>query len=102
MRAAALILAAALAGGCGPRPPGGGAGGGDAVVRIDCRVPDAVLWVDDAYVGDVGDLRAGVALRPGAHRLEIRHDRYHSRYIELTVKRGERSTVRVTLAPVLP
>jgi len=74
----------------------------DAVLWFDTGVPDASLWIDGRYVGNVGMLRGGVAIEPGVHRIEIRHDDYFSHYAELTLGAGERKRIAVQLAPVLP
>src|SRR5690606_27873363 len=73
----------------------------DAVVMIECPVADAELWVDDRFVSHLGRLKRGVAVSPGAHRIEIRHDRYHTHYEELTVEARERRTLTVELAEIL-
>lgn len=74
----------------------------DAVVVIECPVADAELWVDDRYVGQVGRLGGGIALGAGEHRIELRHDRYHTHYQAITVASRERRTVVVQLAEILP
>ncbi len=75
---------------------------GDAVIKFDCPVRDAELWVDDRFIAEIGHLGGGIALSPGAHRIEIRHDRYHAHYQEIAVKRRERRTLEVDLAERLP
>lgn len=93
----ALILALAA---CGAR--GAPATDDDAVVLVRSSVPDAALWVDGRYVGPVGSLRGGVAVEPGVHRIEIRHDAHFSHYAELELAPRERRTLEVELAPILP
>jgi hypothetical protein len=100
-RAAVVGLVVAVAA-CGARPAPGGVLATDAIVRLASNVADAGLWVDGRYVGSLDGLRGGVALEPGAHRLELRHDDYFSRYLELTLARAERRALTVNLAPVLP
>ncbi|HUH04400.1 MAG TPA: hypothetical protein VML75_20535 [Kofleriaceae bacterium] len=71
-----------------------------AVVSFEVNVPDAEVWVDDVFYPDA--LRRGILVRPGEHRIEIRHDDYHARYFELTLAAGERHTVDARLVEVLP
>jgi hypothetical protein len=98
--ALALLLAAGapLVSGC---PTGNSAAAAarknTAIISVVCDVPDAMIWVDERPVGEVRDARGGVRLKAGPHRLEVRHDRYHTRYIELELKAGERREVRVAL-----
>jgi hypothetical protein len=73
-----------------------------ARLAIRCPVVDASLWLDDRYRGDLGELRGGIALAPGTHRLEIRHDDYHSHYDEVTLRPGQHLVLRVELAERLP
>ena len=74
----------------------------DAIIKLDCPVEQAEVYVNDRQLGQCGDLPGGIALSPGVHRIEIRHDDYHTAYYEVTVARTERKTVRVDLAPALP
>jgi hypothetical protein len=86
----------------------------DAIVRFEVRaaplaegtagaaITDAALWVDGRFVGTLDALRGGVAVEPGAHRFEIRHDDYVSHYAELTLADRQRERLTVELAPVLP
>ncbi len=97
---ALLGLVALLATGC----PGAGGqtrrGAGDAVIQFDCPVADAEVWLDGRYLVDA--LRRGISVAPGTYRIEVRHDRYHSFYTEVTVHKGERRVVEVRLAEILP
>jgi hypothetical protein len=96
-----LALVGALAA-CGARPRAGAVLPTDAIVRVHSNVADAAVWVDGHFVGTLDVLRGGIAVEPGAHRLELRHDEYFSRYLELTLARAERRALDVALAPVLP
>ena len=100
MRAAALAVVLALAG-C-PRSGGTPAGDADAVVVIRTEAPEAVLWLDGRYIGPIASLKGGVAVAPGAHRIEVRDDSHFSRYLELDLAPHERKVLDVELAPVLP
>ena len=59
-----------------------------AILLVRAPVPDASVWVDEKLLGEVGALPGGVELRPGDHRVEIRHDRYHTRYFLLKLASG--------------
>jgi hypothetical protein len=87
---------------CGARPRAGAVLATDAIVRIHSNLADAAVWVDGHFVGTLDGLRGGVAVEPGAHRFELRHDEYFSRYLELTLAKAERRALEVSLAPVLP
>lgn len=74
----------------------------DAIVTLTSNVGDANVYVDGRYYGPVKMLRGGLAFEPGAHRLELRHEDYFSRYVELDLGRAERRQLRLDLVPVLP
>lgn len=97
----ALVLVIALAG-CGGRQKTGRVDGDDAIVVIKSNVTDANVFVDGRYYGSVRMLRGGLAFDAGHHRVELRHDEYFSRYVELDLKRAERKQIDLDLAPVLP
>jgi hypothetical protein len=108
--AAALALGLSLA--LGLAAPGAGCGGAtarsadhgdaDAIVTFASDLPDAALWVDGRYVAQLAQLRGGVALSPGSHRLEVRHDDYFTQYEQLDLGPRERRRIVVHLAPLLP
>lgn len=95
-------LLAILLAGCGPKPAPGGVAAGDAIVFVTSNVHDAQLYVDGRFVGPLDALRGGIAVEPGAHRLELRHEDYFSRYAELAVVRAERKQLALDLAAILP
>jgi hypothetical protein len=74
----------------------------DAIFWVKSNVPSAGLYVDGRFVGPVGGLKGGVAVVPGKHRLEVRHDDYFARYVEVDLARAERKRLEIELAPVLP
>jgi len=74
----------------------------NAVVVVRSATADAVLWIDGRYIGPIANLRGGVALAPGAHRLEVRDDAHFSRYLEVELAPRQRKVIEVELAPVLP
>ena len=96
----AFTLIAGLASGC----PGGGREAsrdtGDAVIQFDCPVADAEVWVNGRYLADA--LRRGISIAPGTHRIAVRHDRYHTFFAEVTVRKREHRVVEVRLAEILP
>lgn len=99
--AALLVFVALLLAGC----PGRGTrdtAGDRAVVLFTSAVSDAEVVIDDRPIGRIRDLKSGVAVKPGFHRVEIRRDGYHIRYLELTLEAGERRTVEIELAEMLP
>jgi len=103
MVAFVLVLAIPSLSACGGgQKKRSGLSDSDALVLIDCSVADAEVWIDNRLVAHVGDLRGGVAIPAGRHRLEVRHDQYHAFYALLDLQRGERKKVLVELAESLP
>lgn len=94
-------LAAALAA-CGPKPDPSKPSAGDAIVQVRSNVRDAQVYIDGRFIAPLDALRGGVALEPGTHRFELRHDDYFSSYRELTVGKAEHTQVAIELAPILP
>ena len=72
------------------------------VLVVSSPVADAALWVDERFIGEVGRLSAGVRLTAGEHRVELRHDAYHTRYAEVTLAPGERKLLELSLTEALP
>jgi hypothetical protein len=100
MRPWAIALLACACGASRPHP--GGVEADDAIVQVRSNVRDAQVYVDGRFVAPLHAVGAGIAVEPGFHRLELRHDEYFSSYLELELVRAERRKVRVELAPVLP
>jgi hypothetical protein len=100
----ALVALAAAGLGCGAPQleRGDRPARGDAIVLVLCNVPEASLFVDGTFLAPVGLVKGGVALSPGRHRLELRHDAYLGRFVELELKTSERRRVEVELFPILP
>jgi len=96
----AFVLALVL--GCGPKPAPVGPAAGDAVMYVKSNVSDAQIWVDGRLVGPLSAVRGGIAVDPGKHRVELRHDDYFSRYVELDLHKAERKKLSLEMAPVLP
>ena len=87
-------------GACGPhearKPPAP-----SAVLLLRCDQAEAEMWLDSRYLREVQELKGGLRLPPGPHRLELRHTGFHSRYYELDLKADERLSLAVELAPRL-
>lgn len=73
-----------------------------AIITLQCKVADAEVWVNGRYFREVAELSKSFRLREGTHRIEVRHQDYHSMYYELTVSAGTRETLEVELAKKLP
>lgn len=99
MKCAALVLALAA---CGPKVGPNGVTADDAIIHVKSNVRDAQVYVDGRFVAPLQALRGGVAVTPGTHRFELRHEDYFSAYLEMKVARAERRSVAMELAPVLP
>ena len=99
--AVAAVLAAGLAG-CGPKLGPSGIASGDAIVYVRSNVRDAQLYLDGRFIASLDALRGGLAVEPGAHRLELRHEDYFSSYAELQLARAERKQLTLDLAAILP
>ena len=97
-----LLEIAILIAACGPKPAPNGVSPNDAIVYVKSNVTDAQVYVDGRFVGPVNVLRGGIAVDPGKHRLELRHDDFFSRYVELDLSRAEKKQLQLELAPVLP
>jgi hypothetical protein len=98
----ALVVVVAAGAACGPKVGPNGVSPTDAIVKVKSNVRDAQVFVDGRYVAPVGALRGGVAVEPGVHRFELRHDDFFSGYLELTLAKSEKREVAIDLAPMLP
>jgi hypothetical protein len=87
---------------CGPKVGPNGVSSSDAIVQVKSNVRDAQVFVDGRFVAPLSALGGGVAVEPGVHRFELRHDDYFSAYLEMKLARSERRNVAMDLAPVLP
>ncbi|MEO6773754.1 MAG: PEGA domain-containing protein [Kofleriaceae bacterium] len=74
----------------------------DAFVYLTSNVADAQVYVDGRFVGPISLVKAGIAVDPGRHRVEVRRDDYFSRYADLDLQRAENKKLDLDLAPVLP
>lgn len=96
------LAAFCLAAGCGPRIGPNGVASDNAIVYVQSNVRDAQVFVDGRFIAPLDALRGGVAVDPGVHRLELRHEDYFSSYLELPLARAERKRVVMDLAAILP
>jgi hypothetical protein len=101
VRALGIALCVGLAA-CGPKVGPNGVTSADAIIHVKSNVRDAQLFVDGRFLAPLSALGGGVAIEPGVHRFELRHDDYFSSYLELNLARAERRKVSMELAPVLP
>ena len=71
-------------------------------VRVECNIPDATLWVDDVLVGKVSDWKGdGKRIRPGFHRIEVRHPSYYSFFQEVELPGGSNVVVNAKLRELI-
>lgn len=96
------LLAVSWLTACGPRAAATSVTAGDAIVVLQSNVRDAQVYVDGRFIASLDALRGGVAVEPGTHRVELRHEDYFSSYLELRVARAERKKIRVDMAEILP
>jgi len=99
VRRALLVLALAS---CGPKVGPNGVTADDAIIQVKSNVRDAQVYVDGRFIAPLQALGGGVAVTPGTHRFELRHDDYFSAYVEMKVARAERKNVAMEMAPLLP
>jgi len=97
----ALVLATLTACG-GAKVAPNGVTRSDAIVVFKSNVRDAQVYVDGRFVAPLNAIGGGVAVEPGTHRFELRHEDYFSSYLELKLARAERKHVSLELAPILP
>jgi hypothetical protein len=70
--------------------------------EVHCNVPEAVLIIDDVLVGRVSEWAPpGRQIRPGFHRIEIRHPSYFSHYAEIDLRDGGGTALKAELHPLL-
>jgi hypothetical protein len=98
----ALLVVSWLTLACGPKVAGQRTTSEDAIVHVRSNVRDAQLYVDGRFIAPLDVLRGGVAVEPGAHRFELRHEDYFSSYFELRLARAERRRVAIEMAAILP
>jgi hypothetical protein len=73
----------------------------DAVLIVECDVPSASVYVDEAFAGRAAELgRGGLKVPHGTLRVEVRADGYFPAYREVPVQAGERAHVKLPLRAV--
>ena len=75
---------------CAPGAAANRVTSGASIIYITSNVGDAQVYVDGRFIAPLDALRGGVAVAPGAHRVELRHDDYFSSYREVQVGRSAR------------
>ena len=74
----------------------------DAIKRYSNWPTIPQVYVDGKFIAPLDAMRGGVAVTPGVHRFELRHEDFFSSYLELTLAKAERKHVSLDLSPVLP
>ncbi|MEO8842592.1 MAG: PEGA domain-containing protein [Kofleriaceae bacterium] len=97
-----LLVALVASAACGGAQPAGRLSPNDAVIHVTSNLADAQVYVDGRFIGAVSLVKAGIALDPGKHRIELRHDDYFSRYADLDLQKAENKQLALDLVPVLP
>ena len=97
MKRLLLVLAA-----CGSAQQTGRRSPNDAVMFVTSNIADPQVYVDGRFIGAVSLVKAGIAVDPGKHRIELRRDDYFSRYADLDLQKSEKKKLDLDLAPVLP
>jgi hypothetical protein len=73
-----------------------------AAIRVECNIPEATVWIDDLLVGSAKEWKSdGRQIRPGFHRIEIRHPGYYSFFQEVELPPGSRTVVNARLRETL-
>ena len=79
-----------------------GAPAADTKLYIQTNVKDADLVIDGHYLGRLRNKGGIDGLDPGTHQLELRRDDYFSAYQEVVLAPGEKKSIVLELAPILP
>ena len=104
IRLLAVAVAVAVAA-CAHAPSAGltgGAAAADTRLYITTNVKDADLVIDGHYMGRLRNKGGIDGLEPGRHQLELRRDDYFSAYQEVELAAGEKKSIVLDLAPILP
>lgn len=69
-----------------------------AGLLVICEPQDAMIYVDDKYMGSVKGLnRNPLMLTEGVHRVEVRKDGYFAHFTEVKVVNGVRQQLKLKL-----
>ncbi len=69
-----------------------------AGLLVRCDPGDAVIYVDDKYMGSVKGLGSKPLLLPeGVHRVEVRKDGYFAHFTEVKMVKGVRQQLKLKL-----
>ena len=75
---------------------------GNAVLRIDCNVPSASVFINDTFAGIAREWAVdGRMVRPGFVRIELRHPERFTHYQDVTLTKGDAVRLQVTMRPLL-
>jgi hypothetical protein len=75
---------------------------GRATARLRVRVepPDAVVFLDDRFIGtagEIGSLSRGVSVSPGRHTVTVSRPGYKDRTLQIEVDANDTKEIDVTL-----
>jgi PEGA domain-containing protein len=72
-----------------------------ARLRVEAEPADAVVFVDDRFVGtakEIGSLSRGISVAPGKHTVTVSRPGYKDRTVEISVDAGETEEVSIELS----
>ncbi|MFN2384730.1 MAG: PEGA domain-containing protein [Thermoanaerobaculia bacterium] len=72
-----------------------------ARLRVRVEPPDAVVFLDDRFIGtagEIGTLSRGVSVSPGRHTVTVSRPGYKDRTVEVEVDEDETEEIEITLA----
>ncbi len=73
-----------------------------SVLQVDVQPPDASIYIDDQYQGQIDGWRDGrIPIEPGARRVELRADDYLPQRFDIDVEPDAWLTLRVRLEPTI-
>lgn len=84
--------------GCGPAVSANAEARPLSGLNITCEPGDALIYVDDRYLGSVKGLtRKPLVLPVGDHRIEIRREGFFAHFAEVKVVKGVRQQLTIKL-----
>ena len=69
---------------------------------VRCNVPEASLWINERYVGEVGEFPRGFRLPPQRVLVEVRMDDHTTRYADLRLTPNDSQVIDFVLFPLSP